>query len=96
MASVVHGSKGKVASLFNIADDLLGGCRVLKEVGSPFVCNGPAEGIDPLLSTLGRDNGIVISRVEEESVLGSELRIEADRALNGFVVTNCFIVACLP
>ena len=54
MASVVHGSEGKVASLFNIADDLLGSSRVLKEVGSPLVCDGPTEGIDPLLSTLGR------------------------------------------
>ena len=52
--SVVYGGKCKVASLFNIADNLLGGCRVLEEVGSPLICNGPAEGIDPLLSTLGR------------------------------------------
>ena len=54
VASVVDGCKGKVASLFNIPDDLLSGSRVLEEVGSPLVCNGPAESIDPLLSTLGR------------------------------------------
>lgn len=56
VASVMHGSKSEVASLFNIANDLLCCCRVLIEIGSPLVCDGPAEGIDPLLSTLCRHN----------------------------------------
>ena len=61
MPSVVNSGKSKVASLLDVAYDLLGFTGILEEVRSPILSDGPIELINPLLGPLGRDDGVIVS-----------------------------------
>lgn len=61
MAGVVDRGKSESASLLDITYNLFSGSRVLVEVRSPLISDLPAEIVNPLLSALSRDNGVVVS-----------------------------------